>query len=90
MKYLMNSLQDFVYQEFNRRRCRILKTNCKELKVATFNKQMKEYALELYIIQCMDSFSEKEKEDESFDIEDEKEEIKTYFDYIYKNLEYPE
>jgi len=58
--------------------------------VAAYNKELKEYALGQYIIQCLEVFSEKEKEDEDFDEEEEKEEIRTYFEYIYKNLEYPE
>jgi len=67
-----------------------IKANCKGLKVANYNKAMKEYALELYILQCMEAIPDEDKKDEDFDIEEEKEDIINYFEYIYKNLKFPE
>ncbi|MCD4817280.1 MAG: hypothetical protein K8S23_01145 [Candidatus Cloacimonetes bacterium] len=66
-----------------------IKNHYKDLDFLLFSNELKQYALELFIKQCIENISTEEKLENDFNIQEEKDEITEYFDYIYLHLKYP-
>jgi len=67
-----------------------LKENFENIDVLAYNNNLKQYARELFQNSCIENIPEETRFEKNFNIEDEKKESDTYFNYIYENLEYAE
>ena len=67
-----------------------VKENHKEIDSKKYFKELKEYALELFMKYCEDSIPDEERNSNEFDLEEHRAEDEEFFNYIYDNLKYPE
>ena len=66
-----------------------IKVHCKEINIAQYVNELKKFALELFINQCVEAIPIEDKNKDDFDLKEHKDEGCDYFNYIYLNLEYP-
>lgn len=64
--------------------------NYKEIDTDRYLEELKNYAIELFIKQCAEAISEEEKVSEDFNPEEDREEDRKFFNYVYSNLKYPD
>ncbi|WP_289053547.1 hypothetical protein [Carboxylicivirga marina] len=67
-----------------------VKENGIDINTEEYISELKNYALELFLIQCEEAIPPKEKNSKGFNLNDQQVEDAEYFNYIYNNLEYPE
>lgn len=67
-----------------------IKENNKDINAREYIAELKNYALELFLIQCKEAIPDEEKNREDFNLEVHQKEDADFFNYIYDNLKYPE
>ncbi len=67
-----------------------VKKTYKEVDAKVYFSELKKYALELFVKQCIEAIPDEERNSEDFDFENHKKEDVEFFNYIYDNLKYPE
>ena len=67
-----------------------IKETSKGINTEEYVAELKNYALELFLIQCEEAIPDEEKKSEDFNLEVHQKEDAEYFNYIYDNLKYPE